>query len=677
MWKRLKVNSHTSTVKGKRFIFYGGKGGVGKTTCAAAAAIALSKLRRDRHSGRVLVVSTDPAHSLGDAFDVGLSSTPRQIASALDAVELDAPRAFERWLRDHRRALGDVLEHGTWLDRGDVDALLNLSLPGIDELVGLLEISRIAAAKRYDSVVVDTAPTGHTLRLLAAPEAVGAVAGVLDALQEEHRLIRTRLARVARGPEAADRLIAMLESQAREIGARLRDHRQSSFHWVTLPEMMSVEETTDAIAALERTGITIDELVVNRVLPPGGPCPLCDRRRADQRRVLTVVRRGLARRRTLRMMPANVREPRGLATLSRLARTLVASRPRMDFPATDNLRIRSGRGVLFTSHADVHRSPSVAPAALSAIGGASVIFFGGKGGVGKTTVAAATALRAAQAAPPQRILLLSTDPAHSLADVLGAPIGDAPATLRNGPKNLRVRELDAQRAFAARRSELEGALDEIASAFGTGDRSTGAERAAELMALAPPGIDELFGMISVVDARADYDLILVDTAPTGHALRLLEMPDAAREWTQALLRMLLKYKQLVRPGQLAEALVAAAKSVRELQAILRDAARTRFIVVTRAAEMPRLETERLLRRLQHLGVSTPVVVVNALTHASEACPRCRATAAAERHSLTALRRTLRRRHGRSSECAIIQTPLSVPPPTGLSALEAWSERWQL
>ena len=273
------------------------------------------------------------------------------------------------------------------------------------------------------------------------------------------------------------------------------------------------------------------------------------------------------------------------------------------------------------------------------------------------------------------MLLLSTDPAHSLADVLGAPVSDAAVSVRGGPKNLLVRELDAPRALAARRGDLEAALNEIASAFGTGDAGSGADRAAELMNLAPPGIDELFGIISVVDARADYDVIVVDTAPTGHALRLLEMPEAAREWTQALLRVLLKYKKLVRPGQLAEELLVLAKSVRELQTMLHDATHTRFVAVTRAAEVPRLETERLLQRLRRLQLSTPAVVVNALTRAPGTCVRCRAAAAAERRSLAALERTLRRSRRRSGECVIIQTPLSAPPPIGVSALETWAESW--
>ena len=632
--------------------------------------------RRDRAPGGVLVVSTDPAHSLGDALDVKLSSRPRQIRRGLDAVELDAPRALARWLQDHRRALGDILEHGTWLDSSDVDALLDLSFPGVDELVGLMEIERLASAKPYDVIVVDTAPTGHTLRLLAAPETVGVVAGVLDALQAQHRLIRDRLARVARGPEAADRLIALLASQAGETATRLRDRRRTSFHWVTLPEMLSVDESLDAIAALERAGIRVDEIIVNRVLPPARPCPLCDRRRAEEHRVLTVIRRRLGQRRKMRTIPAELKEPRGLPALARIGQKLVTKLSTTEHTGDTEVESKKDSFSVSTASSVVESSgPKAAPELLPAIRDASLIFFGGKGGVGKTTIAAATALRIARASPGRRVLLLSTDPAHSLADVLAAPASDAPAAVRNGPQNLRVRELDAPRALAARRGDLEAALNEIASAFGTDDLGNGADRAAELMNLAPPGIDELFGIISVVDARADYDVIVIDMAPTGHALRLLEMPDAAREWTQALLRVLLKYKKLVRPGQLAEELLVLAKSVRELQAMLRDAAHTRFIAVTRAAEVPRLETERLLRRLRRLQLPTPAIVVNALTRAPGPCVRCRAAAASERRSLAALRRTLRRSGRRSGECVIIQTPLSAPPPRGVSALERWTRQW--
>lgn len=299
---------------------------------------------------------------------------------------------------------------------------------------------------------------------------------------------------------------------------------------------------------------------------------------------------------------------------------------------------------------------------------ASLLFFGGKGGAGKTTVAAAVAMQLARADRRRRVLLLSTDPAHSLGDVFRAPAGDTAGAMPGAPPNLDVRELDAARALTERRAQFEGALDEIASAVGV--EGAGAPISASgLIDLAPPGIDELFGILSVVDARSAYDVIVVDTAPTGHALRLLEMPDAAREWIQVLLRVLLKYRALVRPGRLAEELVELSKAIRELIALLRDANTTKFIVVTRAAELPRRETERLLRRLRRLHLSAPAIVVNARTMTPGQCARCRAVATAERRELASLRRAC------GTRCAIIQTPLSAPPPRGAAALHAWSRAW--
>ena len=647
----------------------------------------------------MLVVSTDPAHSLGDALAVRLTATPTRIGPNLDAVELNAPRAFARWLRAHRQPLGDVLEHGTWLDRADVDALLDLSIPGVDELVGILEIARLtdAAAPRkhtdarrnrsrpYDLIVVDTAPTGHTLRLLSAPETVAAVADVLDALQQEHRLIRDQLARVGGAPEASDRLIALLAQQARETAQRLHDPVQTTFQWVTLPEDLSLAESEDGIRALERSGMRVPEIIVNRALPDAAPCPVCDRRRADERRVIAAITRRLGRGRRVRVIPAALREPRGVRALASLGRIMAnGSGLRVGRSSIENepsaiSRQLSTRG---TAYSIPEGARTRSPDTLPAIKGASLLFVGGKGGVGKTTVSAATAVRLARTDPKRRVLLLSTDPAHSLADVFRTTVGDAPRAVPGAPNNLTVRELDAARVFAERRQQFEAALDEIASAFGaTADdaRSTAkglsvgspASAASELVNLAPPGIDELFGVLSVVDARSAYDIIVVDTAPTGHALRLLEMPDAAREWTQVLLRMLLKYKSLVRPGRLAEELVEVSKSIRELQALLRDAARTRFIVVTRAAEVPRRETDRLLAQLRRLHLSAPAIVVNALTLAPRTCVRCRTVAAAERRELAALRRLCGRR------CAIIETPLAAPPPRGTRALEEWAAMWML
>ena len=296
--------------------FFGGKGGVGKTTCAAAAALRIAEAGAGR---RVLAVSTDPAHSLGDALRVELGAAPLRIPTRrgeLLAVELDAPDALARWLAEHRADLETLAERGTWLDRDDVRRLLDLSLPGVDELIGLLELVRLARAESCDEVVVDTAPTGHTLRLLAMPEELVRLAGALDRLQADHRIVAETFG--AWHPDRSDDLLAEIESQAREIGELLRDSTRATFHWVLLPEALAVAETRDGVGALEQAGFNVAELIVNRVTPPPeAPCALCDARRQAEGEVLDVLRDSFPGR-TIRLLPEEEREPRGRTALRRM-----------------------------------------------------------------------------------------------------------------------------------------------------------------------------------------------------------------------------------------------------------------------------------------------------------------------------------------------------------------------
>jgi arsenite/tail-anchored protein-transporting ATPase len=296
----------------------------------------------------------------------------------------------------------------------------------------------------------------------------------------------------------------------------------------------------------------------------------------------------------------------------------------------------------------------------------------GKGGVGKTSCAAAVALGLAARRPQARLLVLSTDPAHSLADVLGVPLGDDERPVPGAPR-LMARELDADAAFRLRRERYEKAVDELFDGLLRGSRFDVAydrQVVRQLMDLAPPGLDELFGVLTLVDsllraAPAPYDLVVVDTAPTGHALRLLAMPAGALEWVHALLAILLKYRAVMGLGDLASDLLDMARELRELATLLRDAARTRVIAVARPAALPRLETERLLRGLRRLDIAVGGVIVNAVTPPS--CARCRG-------GLAALERTARSAAGK--RCAIISTPAESPPPGGVEGLKDWLRRWQ-
>lgn len=190
----------------------------------------------------------------------------------------------------------------------------------------------------------------------------------------------------------------------------------------------------------------------------------------------------------------------------------------------------------------------------------------------------------------------------------------------------------------------------------------------DLLELAPPGLDELAAVSTLLDAVAEGDLVIVDTAPTGHALRLLEMPGLALAWDHYLLSLLLKYRQAVGLGPAASELVELSRSLKSFQALLRDPERARFLVVTRAAELPRRETVRLLGSLRDLGVAVPAVIVNAVPLPD--CSRCGDPA----REMAALRRDLAQ--AGMDHCAIMKAPAQFPPPRGVQRLSEWVQTWE-
>jgi arsenite-transporting ATPase len=584
-------------------------------------------------------------------------------------VELDAERALERWLGTRRRALRTIAERGTYLDHEDIDQLLELSMPGVDELIGLIELRRLARRAGDPDVVVDTAPTGHTLRLLAMPDTVRRVATVLAHMQAKHRFLSESLGGAYR-PDIADALVDELDAEGRTLRELLGDPARCTFAWVLRPEILALEEARDGVAALDKAGIAVSEIIVNAVTPaPSRACPACTARHREERDVLAAIA-GTFAGRPVRLVRAFEREPRGVPALRPVARDLhrvsavSGRRPRPE-------RARRARPLTGSPPwLDV-----VAPA------GVRLLLVGGKGGVGKTSVAATTAIALAEATPARRILLLSTDPAHSLADVLRARVDDEARAVPGAPGNLRVRELDAERALLRRRERYREAVDDLFNALTRGSRFDIAfDRTviAELVDLAPPGLDELFAALAVVEALAAgagpvYDVVVVDTAPTGHALRLLALPATALQWVHALLAILLKYRKLVGLGELASDLLAAARDLKTLHALLRDPDRTWLIPVARAAELPRLETERLIAGVRKLGIAVGPLVVNAVT--APGCVACRRRARAERRVIDGLHRVQRRAD--PSQSAMIFAPTVSPAPRGATALREWGHGWRL
>lgn len=645
------------------FRLVGGKGGVGKTTCAAAIAVAAARGGR-----RTLVISTDPAPSLGDALGVRLGASPRRVPlgrASLHAVEIAAPRALDAWLASRRERLERIAYRGTWLDRDDVARLLRLSLPGIDEIAGLFEIVRFARSGRYDLVVVDTAPTGHTLRFLAMPDTLRSLARVFDHLQEKHRVVSSALTgRWVGDPE--DALIAELDAEGRDLGAMLRDPERVRTSWVTLAEPMAVEETLDALRHLAASGIPVHDVVLNRLTPaPDVACRRCATHIDVERRSIRSLRRALTGM-ALSAVSAREREPVGAAALGAIGRELKA--PFAERPPRS-------RHPTAAWTARVEGEPP--NDAVLTGPGTRLIMFGGKGGVGKTTCAAAAAIHAARRAPSRRLLLLSTDPAHSVADALSAAVTDDARPVRRGPRNLDVRELDAGARFESIRRRYAAAIDGLFDRLSRGtplDARHDRLVMHDLLDLAPPGIDELVAIADVLDAlEGKYDMVVMDTAPSGHALRLLETPGLVHEWAKALMAIVLKYQPVMGVGELGEVLLKVSQGIGRLKALLTDAARTRFVVVTRAAALPRVESTRLLARLDAMTIATPVVVVNAF--GKGVCAFCRRAGAAETRELARLVREVRGRA--TAPRTVIVAPSRLPPPNGVAALYGWRDTWRV
>ena len=603
-----------------------------------------------------------------------LGPRPRRVPlrrGLLHAAEIEAAARLRGWLSTRSEAFRDIALRGTWLDEEDVDALLGLALPGLDELAALLELEGLAASGRYDAIVVDTAPTGHTLRMLALPDTIARMAAVFDAMLEKHRAIVGAL-RGRWTPDAADDLVRELSEIASTFANVVRDETRTEHSWVTLPERMAVEETLDALSALHREGIRVGRVIVNRITPDtDSSCRFCAARRRFEQLAIQTLRSGLETSRSPRILLSAVAdrtsEPRGVASLGRIASE-----------ALEISRLRRSGGRTGQRPVYALAAPGREPCETILFEGHSLILFGGKGGVGKTTCAAAAAIAAAEAARGRRVLLLSTDPAHSLGDVLGAVLSHDDVRVKGTPANLRVRELDARKALQRTRHAYAASIDALFDRLGAGG---GVEVAYDrrvmhgLLDLAPPGLDELAAIVEVTAALAGdgtsrrWDLIVVDTAPTGHALRLLEMPELLQDWTRALMRIVLKYQPVAGAGVIGEQLLTLSKRLTALRSLLADAASTAFVVVTRAATLPMSETVRLLRALSRLGIASPALVVNAAGGGT--CGRCRARRSAEARVM----RAFGRQAARLMPPRVVVAPSVMPPPAAPDPLRRWHARW--
>jgi len=522
-------------LSGRRVILFGGKGGVGKTTLAKAAAEHLN-------------------------------------ATLLRVEALDSEALYRKFLGENLESFLEIGDRGTYLDREELRRLFELAIPGVDELMTWMHIGELA--EQGSLIVVDTAPTGHTLRMLSSSEHFHQLALALDSMAEKHRALVRQFTR--RDPrDAVDAFIEEFDARATRRRELLQDPARTAFVPVMLSEPLVVEQTARLIDGIE---IDVPFVVLNRaVLDPD--CALDEVR---------VARDDAARAR----FPRVVDYPRHCHYVGR-----GFSPPA---PGGGGLKPRPAFG--------------------------HVTFFAGKGGVGKTTCASSIALQLATRNPGNQYVIISVDPAHSLRDVFA---NEPP------PPNLRVETIDTKAKWRRFRDslgrEIEHAFDALAPRGMTIAHDS--EAMQNLIEIAPPGADELFAITRLADLASDESLagVIVDTAPTGHFLRLLDLPKTAGEWVREFMRLLLRYKELIPPGELGEELVRASRSLKELDATLHSE-RTAVIVVTRPETEVVAETRRLVGNLTARGIPVGGLIANYVTPENE----CRCDRSVRAHELSLL-----------------------------------------
>ncbi len=457
-----------------RFLFFTGKGGVGKTSTASATAIALA----DRGE-RVLLVSTDPASNLDEVLGLTLASTPRQVPDVpgLEALNIDPMAAAatyrERVVGPYRGVLPDSAVASI---EEQLSGACTVEIAAFDEFTSLL--ADPAATESYDHVIFDTAPTGHTLRLLSLPEAWTAF------------IDTNTLGTSCIGPLSG---LSNQQDRYRAAVATLADGTRTVLVLVSRPDTLALDEAARAAGELAALGIVNQRLVVNGVFRAAGAddplaVSLADRA-AQALAALPTALAGLARDEVplLAWSPVGIPGLRALVTGTPPALTLEPAVPVADTTPlgalVDQVAAR-GRGLVLTM---------------------------GKGGVGKTTLAAAIAVELA--GHGHDVDLTTTDPAAHLDAVLDTGDGSDPGSLR-------VSRIDPDRVTAAYIADV------LADAGAGLDASARAVLEEDLRSPCTAEIAVFREFARTVDGAADHFVVL-DTAPTGHTLLLL---DAARAY---------------------------------------------------------------------------------------------------------------------------------------------------
>jgi arsenite-transporting ATPase len=549
-----------------QYLFYSGKGGVGKTSMACVTAVRLAD-----EGKRTLIVTTDPASNLADVFEqkIGHEVTPIAGVKNLWAMEIDPDIATSEYI-DKAMApiraafppqIVQVMEE-------QMSGPCTAEVAAFDRFTDFLETDK-SSEKEFDVVIFDTAPTGHTIRLLELP---AEWSQSIDAASEGS-------GQTCIGPAAA--IQDAKHKYERAVGM-LRDKSRTVFNFVLQPEAIAIKETKRAIGELEKLNIHSFELIVNGVIPAEAQSnPLFSARSKMQSGYLEQINRDFTYpKKQMRLLSGEISGVDRLREVSRIY--------------FDGEKEKETKIIKFEEKTAQKTEPVNLPFIheLSKNGHRHTVFFAGKGGVGKTVASCISAVWLARSG--YKTLLVTTDPAAHLGDVLGVTIGDHPAPV-TGMKNLWAAKIDPKSAAEEYKKRI---LDDAKK------RGRPAEAIKTMEEeLDSPCTEEMAAFDQFIDlaSQSKWKAVVFDTAPTGHTLRLLELPV---DWSK---QIDIKAFASVDTDAADDAAKQRFGSVIDM---MKDPSQSTFSFVMYPESTPIIEAYRASQELASLDIHTGMVVAN-------------------------------------------------------------------
>jgi arsenite-transporting ATPase len=542
-----------------KFLFFSGKGGVGKSTMSCATAEWLAK-----KGYKTIIVTTDPAPNLSDIFgqEIGHKITPINGVDNLSAIEIDPDIASNEY-RERMIAPLRAL-----LDEKNVQVMKEqMNSPCVEEVAAFDKFIEFMDDPLYDVVVFDTAPTGHTIRLLELPS------GWCSELDKGGS--------TCIGPSSS---LQGAKQKYEKAIAHLQDRDGTSFVFVLRPENSSILETKRSAGELSKLGITTTFFIVNGMLPEAASTDSFFKKKWDAEQAIVKRIEDEFEGKKL-FYPLRDSEVSGLVLLESVGQTLFENR-KDETVVREEITIDQSTGVYQTASSVTGDRKDLLPF-FTPVNGTRYLFFTGKGGVGKSTVACTTSVYLAEKG--LKTLIVTTDPASHLQNIFGQPIQPEPTAIA-GFDDLFAARIDQKKAWEEYSKRILKAVQDKDEEIRTAVEEDLNSPCAQEMAAFEKFMSyfELHG----------YDVLIFDTAPTGHTLRLLELPS---DW-----------KGFIDLGTLTKKTSDETKNkYAHVIETMRDRERSTFVFVMYPEYTPIMEAWRASEDLKkQVGIETALVAVN-------------------------------------------------------------------